>query len=357
VLLDWATADYDTDTSTWLDKGDGFPGWYVQRYPIGAFHGTVCPTADRIAGATIDDGAGGTLAKGPGYCPPTCRMYTPADPSGANGLPVCEGAVFDEAPRAPALMLPGEPSVADWLTRQGFFAFVHGNYGKGSYCGAFEMGAIPGFETVRCTDTGTYVFSDNGDGTIRMEEAVYVYDISVDNPDGTFPWFVAGGYSGSIVFTLTPTDPALNVNPADAMEFEATVIDGFGPDSFWAQLAADGAQTRMVFARGQGDAALLDWTTANFDATANTWTESGDAFPGWFIDLYPDGAFYEKVCAEADRLAGAQISDGAGGFLEQGPGYCVPECRMYTDNDPTGANNLPVCAGAAVDEWPRASAL
>jgi hypothetical protein len=284
-------------------------------------------------------------------------MYTALNPQGANGLPVCGDDAFGEAPRAPALMLPAEPAVTDWLVSEGFFSFVHGTYGKGSYCGAFEKGAIAGYETVRCTDSGSYVFSSNDDGTIRLEEAVYVDAISTDNPDGSFPWFVADGYSGSVVYTLTPTDPALSVNPADAMEFEVEVVDGFGPDSYWTDLGASGAKSRMIMARGQDGAALLDWTTANYDADTDTWTENGDAFPGWFIELFPIGAFYGKVCSETDRIDGAQISDGSGGFLDAGPGYCAPECRMFTDADPTGANGFAVCEGDTLAESPRASAL
>ncbi|TNF38022.1 MAG: hypothetical protein EP329_01570 [Deltaproteobacteria bacterium] len=356
VLLDWATATYDADADTWADDGDAFPGWFIQRYPTGAFVGTTCAAADRVAGAQVSDGAGGFLDAGPGYCPPTCRMYTPADPDGANGLPVCAGEL-DEAPRAPGLAPLPEPTVAQWILDEGFFSFVHGTYGKGSYCGAFEMGAIAGYESVRCTDTGSYVFSANDDGSIRLEEAVYVNAITADNPDGGFPWFVADGYSGSLVYRLTPLDPALNANPADAMAFEAEIVDGFGPDGYWAAAAAAGGKSRMILARGQGDDALLDWTTANWDADASSWTTAGDAFPGWFIENYPAGAFFGKVCAESDRHVGAQVSDGNGGFLDPGPGYCVPECRMATEHDPSGANGLPVCEGDALAEWPRASAL
>jgi len=356
-LVDWTTAELDADTDTWTEMGDHFPGWFIQRYPTGAFYGKACVAADLLPGAVVPDGEGGTLDAGPGYCPPTCRMYTPANPDGANDLPVCASDVLDEAPRAAGLLLPFEPTVAEWLTTEGLFSFVHGTYGKGTTCGAFEKGAIPGYETVRCTDTGSYVFSLNEDDSIRLEEAVYVHLISTDNPDGEYAWFVAYGYAGSLVYRLTPADPALNVNPADAMEFDAEIVDGFGPDPFWTALGESGEKSRMVMARGQADDALLDWTTANYDAETTTWTDKGDAFPGWFIELFPEGAFSSKVCAEADRRPGAVVSDGNGGNLLQGPGYCAPACRMSTEADPTGANGLPVCEGDALAERPRASAL
>lgn len=251
-------------------------------------------------------------------------------------------------------------SIRDWLLDQGHFGFVHGTYGKGSYCGAFEKGAIAGYESVRCTDTGSYIFSANSDGTLRMEETIYVYQISTPNPDGTFPWFVDGGYSGSIYWKLVPTAPALTgVDPAEAMEFDVVADGGSGNDSYWVDFGASGLKFRMILARGNADDSLLEWTTADYDDATNTWTErsTGDLFPGWFIELYPDGAFSTVVCSPADRKPGAAIGDGDGGNLATGPGYCAPKCRMATTDDPNGANGLPACAGAELAERPRAKAL
>ncbi len=255
----------------------------------------------------------------------------------------------------------GAPQPIDeWVVEMGYFAFVHGNYGKGSYCGAFEMGAIPGFEDVRCTDTGTYVFAIDQNGNLRMEEAVYVYKISEPDPDGTFPWFVDGGYSGSVFWKLTPTSPALDgVDPSEAMEFDVVVDGGVGNDPFWEWLGSQDTQFRLILARGEAEDSLLEWTTADYNSETSAWVErdTGDLFPGWFIELYPEGAFYAVECADGDRVAGATVADGDGGTFQTGPGYCAPRCRGATTEDPNGANGLPVCAGADLAERPRADAL
>lgn len=253
-----------------------------------------------------------------------------------------------------------DPPLTDWILEQRTFAFVHGTYGKGSYCGAFEKGAIPGYESVRCTDSGTYVFSLNSDGTIRMQETVYVHRISTPDPDGTFPWFVDGGYSGSVFWKLTPTTPSLgDVSDTDAVEFDVIADGGEGPDPFWADLGGSGMRFRMILARGGAPDSLLEWTTADYDDVAGTFADrsTGDRFPGWFIEHYPDGAFSTYACDEADVIPGASIPDGNGGTLLRGPGYCAPRCRMATTADPNGANSLPACAGDDLAERPRADAL
>lgn len=198
------------------------------------------------------------------------------------------------------------------------------------------------------------------DGTLRMEETIYVYKISTQNPDGEWPWFVDGGYSGSVYWKLTPTSPALaNVEVADAMEFDVVADGGTGNDSYWADLGSSGMQFRMILARGQAEDSLLEWTTADYDDTDKTWTDrpTGDLFPGWFIEKFPEGAFSTTVCPAASRVPGATISGGDAGNLATGPGFCAPKCRMSTTADPNGANGLPVCAGANLAELPRATAL
>jgi hypothetical protein len=254
----------------------------------------------------------------------------------------------------------GALTVAEWVVEQEHFAFVHGTYGKGTYCGAFEKGAIPGYEDVRCTDTGSYIFGVNQDGTLRMEETIYLHRISTPDPDGTFPWFVDNGYSGSMFWKLTPTTPALDaVDDTEAMEFDMIAEGGTGNDPYWEAFGASGLQVRIILARGQADDALLEWTTADYDDGTSTWVDrpDGDLFPGWFIEHYPDGAFSSVVCPAADRIAGATISDCEGGTLATGPGYCAPKCRMATDEDPNGANGLDACAGSDLAERPRATAL
>ncbi len=247
----------------------------------------------------------------------------------------------------------------DWLVSEGNLSYVFGTYGKATYCGAFEMGAKTGYEDVRCTDTASYVFSMNEDGSLRMQEAIYVHAISTQNPDGNWPWFVDHGYAGSVIWRLTPVDPALtDVDPTEAVLVEAELVEGEGPDSYFPWLASQGLKSYMILARGQADDALLDWKTRDWNPEKKVWMEYGETFPAWAIDVYPEnGAFYERSCDEANRIEGATISDGKGGELAKGPGYCAPACRMWTETSPEGANDLPVCEGNIMDESPRAEAL
>lgn len=287
------------------------------------------------------------------------------------------------------------PTLVEWLVDQGQFGYVHGSYGKSSFCGALEFDIFgdedangdgildpgedldgdgvldPNYTEMRCTDANTYFFSDNGDGTYRFEEAMYVYRITEPvNPYDSFPFFIESGYSGSLIYKLTPVTPALaGVSEYEAVEFEAEVIDGVGNDPYW--VYSVGIKNKMVFARGKADDMLIDFKTADWTETGTpptgSWTVEYPAmWMGWAIHLYPMGggqppngasaAFLTKACAAGDLVPGTTV--GVGGVpLMAGPGYCAPDCRMPTDNDPEGANGLPPCTGDFLTERPRAASL
>lgn len=305
-----------------------------------------------------DDGGGGG--------DDNCTTPSGAPTGAATGAPTGSATGSTTPTGTSTGTTPTGPTVVEWLVDVQRLGNVHGNYGKGSYCGALELERYPGYEAIRCTDGNTMFFSDNGDGTLRMEEAIYVHRITESaNPNGWFPWFVDDGYSGSLIYTLTPVGAPAGADEHDVMEFEAEVVDWAGNDFFWSYSV--GIKNKMVFARGQTDDLEIDWKTADADDTG-AWTATYPAmWMGWAIHLYPTGggqppagasaAFLNRTCDAGDLIPGAQISDGAGGFLAAGPGYCPPECRMPTANDPDGANGLPPCVGDFLLERPRGATL